>query len=104
VRAFDYHLCQCRYEVNPDIVQELDAAGMRFVGTDESGQRMEVVELRVEDHPFFMGVQYHPEFKSRPLKPSPPFHGLIAASIDQLDVLYKRTLGDSGRLAAKSRN
>lgn len=75
----------CRYEVNPDVVKELEEAGLRFVGKDDTGERMEIVELAVSDHPFFMGVQYHPEFKSRPLKPSPPFHGLIAAAVKNLE-------------------
>lgn len=68
-----------RYEVNPELVKKLDTAGeLRFVGMDETGQRMEVVEGK--DHPFFVGTQYHPEFKSRPGRPSPPFVGLIMAA------------------------
>ncbi|PPD76176.1 hypothetical protein GOBAR_DD26896 [Gossypium barbadense] len=62
-----------RYEVNPDMISELEAAGMSFVGRDESGRRMEIVEL--PSHPFFIGVQFHPEFKSRPGKPSALFSG-----------------------------
>ena len=51
-----------RYEVNPDMVEELEAAGLRFVGRDETGTRMEIVELAPElDHPFFIGSQFHPE-------------------------------------------
>jgi Glutamine amidotransferase class-I len=88
----------CRYEVNPELVAELEAAALRFVGKDETGQRMEVLELAKSDHPFFLGVQYHPEFKSRPLKPSPPFLGLVAASINNLDAAY-RSHEDSGRLS-----
>lgn len=64
---------------------ELEAAGLRFVGRDESGRRMEITELPVDTHPFYLGVQYHPEFKSRPLMPSPPFHGLVAAAIGDLE-------------------
>jgi len=67
-----------RYEVNPEMVSELEAAGCRFVGRDETGRRMEILELA--GHPFFFATQYHPEFKSRPGKPSPPFLGLILAS------------------------
>ena len=81
--------CACRYEVNPDMVPELEAAGLRFVGKDETGQRMEIIELPTSVHPFFLAVQYHPEFKSRPLKPSPPFVGLIAAACGKLDLAYK---------------
>lgn len=68
-----------RYEVNPELVEKLDTdGGLRFVGMDETHQRMEVVEAR--DHPFFVGTQYHPEFKSRPGRPSPAFMGLIMAA------------------------
>ena len=69
-----------RYEVNPDMVTELEAAGMRFVGKDTEGERMEIIELA--DHPYFFATQYHPEFKSRPNRPSPPFVGLIEAALD----------------------
>ncbi|KAK3002888.1 hypothetical protein RJ639_017939, partial [Escallonia herrerae] len=60
-----------RYEVNPDMVEQLENSGLCFTGKDESGQRMEIVELR--NHPYFIGVQFHPEFKSRPGKPSALF-------------------------------
>ncbi|XP_059656198.1 uncharacterized protein LOC132303108 isoform X2 [Cornus florida] len=60
-----------RYEVNPDMVAQLENAGLSFTGKDESGQRMEIIEL--PKHPYFVGVQFHPEFKSRPGKPSPLF-------------------------------
>lgn len=86
-----------RYEVNPESIKELEGAGLRFVGKDETGNRMEIVELDPSVHPYFMGVQYHPEFKSRPLKPSPPFCGLIAAAIKNLDAAYKSP-GDSGHI------
>ena len=68
-----------RYEVNPDMVSELEAAGMRFVGKDTEGERMEIIELA--GHPYFFATQYHPEFKSRPNRPSPPFVGLIEAAL-----------------------
>ena len=67
-----------RYEVNPDLIGRLEEAGLVFVGKDESGQRCEIFEL--EDHPYYVGVQYHPEFKSRPNRPSPPFLGLLKAA------------------------
>ena len=69
-----------RYEVNPDMVSELESAGMRFVGKDTEGERMEIIELT--GHPYFFATQYHPEFKSRPNRPSPPFVGLIEAALD----------------------
>ncbi|KAA3475100.1 CTP synthase [Gossypium australe] len=72
-----------RYEVNPDIIEVLEEAGLKFVGKDETGKRMEVLEL--PGHPFYVGVQFHPEFKSRPGKPSAPFLGLILSAKGQLE-------------------
>ncbi|KAG8044853.1 hypothetical protein GUJ93_ZPchr0008g13907 [Zizania palustris] len=72
-----------RYEVNPDMVAEFENAGLQFVGKDETERRMEIIEI--PDHRYFVGAQFHPEFKSRPSKPSPLFVGLIAASSGQLD-------------------
>ena len=69
-----------RYEVNPDIIEDIEAAGLIFVGKDETGQRCEIFEL--EGHPYYVGVQFHPEFKSRPGRPSPPFLGLLQAACD----------------------
>ncbi|KAF5944724.1 hypothetical protein HYC85_018801 [Camellia sinensis] len=68
-----------RYEVNPDMVAQLETAGLSFTGKDESG------------HPFYVGVQFHPEFKSRPGKPSALFLGLIAAACGQLDAVLKKS-------------
>ena len=67
-----------RYEVNPDLIAKIEAEGLVYVGKDETGQRCEIFEL--EGHPYYVGVQYHPEFKSRPEKPSPPFLGLLKAA------------------------
>ena len=67
-----------RYEVNPDMISDLEAAGLKFVGKDTEAQRMEIIELA--GHKFFFGTQYHPEFKSRPNRPSPPFFGLVEAA------------------------
>ena len=71
-----------RYEVNPDLIERIEEAGFVFVGKDESGQRCEIFELN--DHPYYVGVQFHPEFKSRPGRPSPPFLGLLRAASGQL--------------------
>ncbi|THU62585.1 hypothetical protein C4D60_Mb01t06660 [Musa balbisiana] len=76
-----------RYEVNPHMVPEFEKAGLAFVGKDETRKRMEIIEL--PSHPYFIGVQFHPEFKSRPGKPSALFLGLIAASCGQLDTLLR---------------
>ncbi|KAH9381284.1 hypothetical protein HPB48_003265 [Haemaphysalis longicornis] len=72
-----------RYEVNPAYVAEFEKAGLKFVGKDTSGKRMEVIEF--PNHPYFVGVQFHPEYISRPLKPSPPYMGLILASCGRLN-------------------
>jgi CTP synthase len=71
-----------RYEVNPKLISQLSEAGIQFVGQDESGERQEIVEI--PDHPYFLAVQYHPEFLSRPNRPSPPFVGLLLASTGKL--------------------
>ena len=71
-----------RYEVNPAVVPDLEAAGLHFVGrnTDSSGERMEIIELDESVHPYFVASQFHPEFTSRPEKPNPLFLGLLEAS------------------------
>lgn len=76
-----------RYEVNPDYVDELEKAGLSFIGKDETGRRMEIIELK--DHPWFVGVQYHPEYISQPLLPSPPILGLVAAALGVLPQITK---------------
>lgn len=76
-----------RYEVNPDYIDELEKAGLCFIGKDETGKRMEVVEIK--DHPFFVGVQAHPEFTSRVVSPSLTYLGFVAASAGCLDEITK---------------
>jgi CTP synthase len=66
-----------RYEVNPEYIDDLEAAGLKFSGYAEN--RMEILELAPEDHPYFIGTQFHPEFRSRPTRASPPFVGLLEA-------------------------
>lgn len=73
---------QRRYEVNPELAPKLEKVGLQFVGKDETGNRMEIVELK--DHRYFVACQFHPEFKSRPFSPSPLFLGLILASAGKL--------------------
>jgi len=70
-----------RYEVNIDYRERLEAAGMRFAGTSPDGLLPETVEL--EGHPWFIGVQYHPELKSRPFAPHPLFSSFIEAAVVQ---------------------
>ncbi|XP_061483195.1 CTP synthase 2 isoform X6 [Rhineura floridana] len=71
-----------RYEVNPELTHFFEDKGLRFVGHDTEGKRMEVIELN--DHPYFIGVQFHPEFSSRPMKPSPAYLGLLLAATGSL--------------------
>lgn len=105
VLSFDFVFMQ----VNPELKNHFEDTGFRFVGQDIEGERMEVIELdgmeaeaffkvktfnrmhtfitfqmSVLDHPYFVGVQYHPEFTSRPIKPSPPYLGLLLASAGKL--------------------
>jgi CTP synthase len=77
-KIFERH--RHRYEVNPEYVEVLEKNGMIFSGKSPNGMLMEFIELR--DHPFFVATQAHPEFKSRPLNPSPLFIGLIKASLE----------------------
>ena len=83
-----------RYEVNPDYIERLSQNGLDFTGKDDKGVRMEIVELR--DHPWFVGVQFHPEYLSRVLKPSPPYLGFVAASCGLLDQVTDRCMGGKG--------
>ncbi|GAB1607828.1 CTP synthase 1-like isoform X1 [Argonauta hians] len=71
-----------RYEVNPAYVERFEENGMMFWGRSEDGERMEVMEFK--DHPYYVAVQYHPEYISRPLKPSPPYLGLLLAATGKL--------------------
>jgi len=71
-----------RYEVNPEYIDDLTTDGLTFSG--EAGNRMEIVEY--DDHPFFFGTQFHPEYRSRPTRASPPFVGLLDAVLERADV------------------
>ena len=68
-----------RYEFNNDFRDQLETAGLCISGTSPDGHIVETVEI--SDHPFYVGVQFHPEFKSRPNRPHPLFCGLIDASM-----------------------
>ncbi|MBI2514800.1 CTP synthase [Candidatus Wolfebacteria bacterium] len=72
-----------RYEVNPVYVEKLEKAGMIFSGFSSDRRLMEIMELPKSKHPFFLGTQFHPEFKSRPLKPHPLFREFIRAAINK---------------------
>ncbi len=70
-----------RYEVNNAYRDELEAAGLRVVGTSPDSKLVEFVELDPAQHPFFVATQAHPELKSRPTKPHPLFVGLVGAAL-----------------------
>jgi CTP synthase len=86
-----------RYEVNPRYIKLLEHHGLVFSG--RSGNRMEILEL--EDHPFFVGTQFHPELKSRPTRPSPPFLGLVDAALDHASDGLNETSGESENVSSK---
>jgi len=68
-----------RYEVNPNYIAKLERGGLIFSGTSPDKRLMEIAELPRSVHPFFLGTQFHPEFKSRPLRPHPLFLEFIKA-------------------------
>ena len=70
-----------RYELNNQYRKEMEEAGLVISGTSPDGRLAEAIEL--PEHPFFVGVQFHPEFKSRPNQPHPLFQGFISASLNQ---------------------
>lgn len=82
-----------RYEVNPDYIDEMEQKGLKFSAKSDDNRRMEILEI--PSHPYFVASQFHPEFKSRPIKPAPMFISFIKAAIDhkkqrkELDVAVK---------------
>ncbi len=72
-----------RYEVNLDYREEIEDNGMMFSAISPNGKRMEMFEL--EDHPFFIGCQFHPEFKSRPMNPSPLYLSFVDNILSEIE-------------------
>jgi len=70
-----------RYEVNTAYKGRLEQRGMRFSGMSPDGLLPEMIEY--EDHPWFVGVQFHPELKSRPFEPHPLFASFVGAAVDR---------------------
>ena len=70
-----------RYEVNTAYKGRLEQRGMRFSGMSPDGILPEIIEY--DDHPWFIGVQFHPELKSRPFEPHPLFASFIGAAVEQ---------------------
>jgi CTP synthase len=79
-----------RYEVNNHFRAQLADAGLVISGTFEQGRLVEIVELN--DHPWFVASQFHPEFKSRPTRPAPLFQGFVAAALDRARSRAKQPL------------
>ncbi|MBX5446063.1 CTP synthase [Sphaerobacter sp.] len=71
-----------RWEINNEYLPRLEEAGLIVSGTSPDGRLVEIMELR--DHPWFVGVQFHPEFKSRPTRPHPLFEGFVGAALEAL--------------------
>ena len=84
-----------RYEFNNDFKDRLEQAGLVMSGTSPDGQLVEIVETK--DHPWFLGCQFHPEFKSRPMYPHPLFVSFIRAALDHKN---QRRAESSGARAA----
>ncbi|KAK9775498.1 putative CTP synthase [Seiridium cardinale] len=76
-----------RYEVNPEYLEQLENAGLALTALDSQGVRVECIELK--DHPFYVGVQAHPEYTSKVLDPSPTYLGFVAASAGCLDQMIE---------------
>lgn len=70
-----------RYEVNPDFIEQLTNSGLVFSGTSPDGVLMEIAELPKSVHPFFLGTQFHPELKARPVAPHPLFTAFLKTTI-----------------------
>ena len=70
-----------RYEVDPRYIETLEEHGLAFSGRHPEQPIMQILELPICEHPYFIGAQFHPELTSRPLTPSPLFMGLVAAAI-----------------------
>jgi CTP synthase len=71
-----------RYEINPKYIEQIEKAGLIFSGKSPNGRLMEIAELPALTHPFFVGVQFHPELIARPLAPHPLFTAFVKASYE----------------------
>jgi len=80
-QAVVYERHRHRYEVNPSLRDEIEAAGLVLSGRSPNGRLVEVVEL--PDHPWFCASQFHPEFKSRPTRPQPLFREFMGAAAER---------------------
>jgi CTP synthase len=83
-----------RFEFNNDYREQLARAGLKLSGTSPDDRLVEIVEL--EAHPFFLGCQFHPEFKSKPVAAHPLFSGFVRAAVQRRDVIAKSLREESG--------
>lgn len=74
-----------RYEVNPEYIERLEKAGLVFSGKSPDGVLMEIAELPKSEHPFYLGIQSHPELIARPLSPHPLFTAFLKAAVERAD-------------------
>ena len=72
-----------RYEINPKYVDKFEGGGLVFSGRWSDGKLMEIAELPKSAHPFYLGTQFHPELRARPLSPHPLFTAFIKAAIQK---------------------
>jgi CTP synthase len=91
-----------RYEVNNAYRERLEQAGLRCSGLSPDGRLVEFVELPRTVHPYFVATQAHPEFLSRPTRPHPLFHGLVAAALEHSRVVRNGTAASVRRAAASA--
>jgi CTP synthase len=94
--AVIYERHRHRFEVNNHLRKRLEAQGLVFSGTSPDERLVEVIE--VPEHPFFIASQYHPEFKSRPLRPQPLFRDFVGAATERTPSMAKHV--DTGEIEA----
>jgi CTP synthase len=89
-----------RFEFNNDYRAELQRAGLKLSGTSPDDRLVEIVEL--DGHPFFMGCQFHPEFKSRPMSAHPLFSGFVKAAAERRDEIARSVREEGGPAETQS--
>ncbi len=92
-----------RYEVNPEHTSEIEKGGLVFSGASPDGTLMEIAELPRSEHPFFLGTQFHPEFKARPLHPHPLFSAFIQACLSTKEkISWKKPISKKSLTSVRS--
>ncbi len=83
-----------RYEINAGFEDDFASAGIRFSGRSPQGDLVEFIELDEDDHPYYVGTQAHPEFKSRPTRPHPLFTSFVAAALQHQALEHQEDAAD----------